>query len=109
MFVLTRAAVLGSLAAVVMLAQQPIFDAASVKVVKLASHPVFGNSGGPGTSDPGRVHLCCVGMFSLVMRAYDVEVDQIRGLPGSWRTWGLTFIRSTQLCQRIRREQSSSP
>jgi uncharacterized protein (TIGR03435 family) len=62
-----------------MLAQQPIFDAASVKVVKLASHPVFGNSGGPGTSDPGRVHLCCVGMFSLVMRAYDVEVDQISG------------------------------
>jgi uncharacterized protein (TIGR03435 family) len=59
--------------------QQPAFDAASVKVVKLASHPVFGNRGGPGTSDPGRIHLCCVGMFSLLMRAYDVELDQIVG------------------------------
>jgi hypothetical protein len=59
--------------------QQPAFDAASVKVVKLAIHPVFGSSGGPGTSDPGRIHLCCVGMFSLLMRAYDVELDQMIG------------------------------
>ncbi len=59
--------------------QQPAFDAASIKVVKLASHPVFENRGGPGTSDPGRIHLCCVGMFSLLMRAYDVELDQILG------------------------------
>lgn len=59
--------------------QQPSFDAASVKVVKLASHPAFGNRGGPGTDDPSRIHLCCVGMFSLLMRAYDVELDQIIG------------------------------
>jgi len=81
-FGFTRAAVVGSLAAViasVILAQQPTFDVASVKVVQLASHPVFGNRGGPGTSDPGRVHLCCVGLYSLLMRAYDVELDQIRG------------------------------
>lgn len=32
-------------------------------------------------SDPGRVHLCCVGMFSLLMRAYDVDLDQITGPP----------------------------
>jgi hypothetical protein len=59
--------------------QQPSFDVASVKTVNLASHPVFGNRGGPGTSDPGRIHLCCVGMFSLMMRAYGVELDQIVG------------------------------
>lgn len=74
-----RAAVLGCLMAVTILAQQRTFDAASVRVVSLASHPVFGNRGGPGTSDPGRIHLCCVGMFSLVMRAYGVELDQISG------------------------------
>ena len=60
-------------------AQPTTFDVASVRVVKLASHPVFGNRGGPGTSDPGRIHLCCVGMFSLLMRAYDVDLDQIIG------------------------------
>src|SRR5215469_18360770 len=61
------------------LGQQFTFDAASVKTVNLAAHPVFGNKGGPGTADPGRIHLCCVGMFSLLMRAYDVQVDQIIG------------------------------
>src|SRR5580658_3505251 len=78
-----RTAFLGCLTTVMTVGQQPgqqpTFDAASVKVVKLASHPVFGNRGGPGTSDPGRIHLCCVGMFSLLMRAYDVELDQIVG------------------------------
>jgi uncharacterized protein (TIGR03435 family) len=59
--------------------QQPSFDVASVKTVNLASHPVFGNRGGSGTSDPGRIHLCCVGMFSLLMRAYAAEIDQIAG------------------------------
>lgn len=74
-----RAAYLGCFAAAIALGQPPTFEAASVKVVKLAAHPVFGNKGGPGTSDPGRIHLCCVGMFSLLMRAYDVELDQIIG------------------------------
>lgn len=60
-------------------AQATVFDAVSVKVVDLASHPAFGNSGGPGTGDPGRIHLCCVGMFALLMRAYGVDVDQIAG------------------------------
>ena len=76
---LAQPAFLGCLTAAMALGQQPSFDAASVKVVKLASHPVFGNSGGPGTNDPGRIHFCCVGMYSLLMRAYDVEVDQIAG------------------------------
>ena len=72
-------AFLSCLTAVMTPGQEPTFDVASVKVVKLASHPVFGNTGGPGTTDPSRVHLCCVGMFSLLMRAYDVELDQIIG------------------------------
>jgi uncharacterized protein (TIGR03435 family) len=73
------AALFGCMTAVITQGQQPSFDAASVKVVKLASHPKFRNSGGPGTPDRGRIHLCCVGMFSLLMRAYDVELDQIAG------------------------------
>jgi uncharacterized protein (TIGR03435 family) len=63
----------------VCLAQQPAFDAVSVKAINLAAHPTFGNSGGPGTKDPGRVHLCCVSMVSLLMRAYDLQIDQVSG------------------------------
>ena len=77
MFVL--AAVLSCLWRTVSLGQQPTFEVASVKSVNLASHPTFGNSGGPGTADPGRIHFCCVGIFSLLMRAYDAEIDQIIG------------------------------
>jgi uncharacterized protein (TIGR03435 family) len=72
-------AVAGLVIAGMCFAQPATFDAASVKTVSLASHPVFGNSGGPGSGDPGRIHLCCVGMFSLLMRAYDVQIDQISG------------------------------
>src|SRR6266700_3360382 len=74
-----QATALGCLLAAVSLGQRPTFDVASVKTVKLAPHPVFGNHGEPGTSDPNRIHFCCVGMFSLLMRAYDVEIDQIIG------------------------------
>jgi uncharacterized protein (TIGR03435 family) len=77
--VFTRTAILIWLMGVAAFGQGPAFDVVSVKVVRLAAHPVFGNTGGPGTSDPGRAHLCCVGMFSLVMKAYDVELDQISG------------------------------
>ncbi|HWF11382.1 MAG TPA: TIGR03435 family protein [Bryobacteraceae bacterium] len=76
-----RIAILACLVAATAVRQRPTFDAVSAKVVNLASHPVFGNRGGPGTSDPGRVHLCCVGMFSLLMTAYDAELDRIIGPP----------------------------
>jgi uncharacterized protein (TIGR03435 family) len=80
MRIFPRVAVFAGLTAAVALGQeQHSFDIASVKVVGLASHPVFGNRGGPGTNDPSRIHLCCVGMFSLLMRAYGVEFDQIIG------------------------------
>jgi uncharacterized protein (TIGR03435 family) len=74
-------ALLGCFSVTTSSGQLPSFDVASVKPVNLASHPVFGNRGGPGTADPGRIHFCCVGMFSLLMRAYDVEIDQIIGPP----------------------------
>jgi uncharacterized protein (TIGR03435 family) len=74
-----QAGVFGCFLAAIGSGQRPTFDVASVKTVRLASHPVFGNRGGPGTSDPNRIHFCCVGMFSLLMRAYDVEIDQIVG------------------------------
>jgi uncharacterized protein (TIGR03435 family) len=74
-----KAAILGCITVGVSLGQPPTFDAVSVKAVNLASHPAFGNSGGPGTTDPGRIHFCCVGMFSLLMRAYGVEIDRIAG------------------------------
>jgi uncharacterized protein (TIGR03435 family) len=74
-----QATVLVWLSAALSWGQRPTFEVASVKTVQLASHPVFGNRGGPGTSDPNRIHFCCVGMFSLLMRAYDVEIDQIIG------------------------------
>jgi uncharacterized protein (TIGR03435 family) len=73
------AALLSGFSVAVSSGQEPAFEVASVKPVNLASHPVFGNRGGPGTADPGRIHFCCVGMFSLLMRAYDVEIDQIIG------------------------------
>jgi uncharacterized protein (TIGR03435 family) len=69
----------GWLVAAVCAAQPPTFEAVSVKAVNLATHPTFGNSGGPGTTGAGRIHLCCVGMYSLLMRAYNVQIDQIRG------------------------------
>lgn len=70
---------LGCPLAAVSFGQPAAFETASVKTVNLATHSTFGNSGGPGTSDPGRIHLCCVGMYSLLMRAYDVQLDQIAG------------------------------
>src|SRR5690349_5205576 len=59
--------------------QAPTFDVASIKLVNLASHPVLKESGGPGTSDPSRVHMIAWGMFWLIMKAYDVQIDQIVG------------------------------
>jgi uncharacterized protein (TIGR03435 family) len=79
MFAPSRIAIFACLTTMMAVGQGPAFEAASVKVVKLADHPAFGSRGGPGTNDPGRIHLCCVGMFSLLMTAFDVELDRILG------------------------------
>lgn len=94
-------------ASVVLLAAQQTFEAASVKPVKLSSHPVFGNHGGPGTSDPDRIHLCCVGIYALIMRAYDVELDQIVGPSWIMDNMGRTFMRSTPPCGPGQRKRNS--
>jgi hypothetical protein len=80
MRVFVASAVLGWLTVAVSLGQQPTFDVASVKSVNLASHPTFGNSGGPGTAFPGRIHFCCVGMFSLFIEYDDTSLRERRQL-----------------------------
>ena len=67
--------------AAVCLAQQPTFDAASVKPFDSSTRPPWLNTGGPGTSDPGRVHLAHASMIDLLAAAYGVEMDQIAGGP----------------------------
>jgi uncharacterized protein (TIGR03435 family) len=74
-----RATALGCLIAGLCLAQQPAFDAASVKVLDPAARPSFGNTGGPGTADPGRIHWCCSPLITLLMKAYDIQTDQVSG------------------------------
>lgn len=74
-----RIALPGFLAIATAMAQQPTFDAVSVKTVNPGAHLTFGDRGGPGTNDPGRVHMCCPGMYYLLMTAYDVEIDRLFG------------------------------
>jgi len=60
------------------LAQELAFDAASVKLADPA-HPSAGNSGGPGTSDPGRIHRGMLPMIALLTEAYDIQIDRVAG------------------------------
>ena len=63
--------------------QGPSFEAASVK----ASAPMAGGririgfSGGPGTSDPGRIELFGITLKTALTRAYGVKDHQVEG-PG---------------------------
>jgi hypothetical protein len=60
------------------LAEGPTFEAASVKLFSpdVAKTPLF--SGGPGSDDPGRLHLR-VNMSLLLGAAFGVSADQIKG------------------------------
>jgi len=69
-----RAALAGMIIAGLATAQQPAFDAASVKVFDRAAGPPS-----PETSDPGRIHFGGATMLNLLMRAYDAKMDQISG------------------------------
>jgi uncharacterized protein (TIGR03435 family) len=62
------------------LADGPAFDAASVKLFGPDVPKVTLFSGGPGSGDPGRLHLR-VNMSLLLGAAFGVSVDQIKG-PG---------------------------
>ena len=55
------------------------FETASVKRVEAGTQPARSHSGGPGTKDPGRIHYCCDGMLTLLIRAFGVQTDQIVG------------------------------
>ena len=58
------------------------FDVASVKV----SPPIGGQNTFVGTKlDPGRVRYANLQLIALIMTAFDVNWDQIAGLPGEFR------------------------
>ncbi len=60
------------------LAQGPAFDAASVRLASSAER-YSGMTGGPGTSDPGRVRFGKVTLTALLATAFGVQPDQISG------------------------------
>ena len=54
---------------------QPAFEVASIRASTVQANGLYGNyrrSGGPGTSDPGRMILENFNIPSLIMRAYDI-------------------------------------
>jgi len=57
----------------------PEFDIASLKAVTAAENGPSKISGGPGTSDPGRISYSRVTLATLVARAYGVADDQVAG------------------------------
>jgi uncharacterized protein (TIGR03435 family) len=57
----------------------PEFDVASLKAVSAAENGPSKISGGPGTSDPGRVSYSRVTLATLIARAYGVADDQVIG------------------------------
>jgi uncharacterized protein (TIGR03435 family) len=74
------------IALTVCIAQGQTFDAASIKpAVMPGGGPGgrgmirMGPSGGPGTSDPGRIHYQFMNLKTLLMNAYDVKGFQISG------------------------------
>jgi len=61
------------------------FDAASVKRVdplapggRSSGNP-FAVTGGPGTNDPGRFTTAHSALYTLILRAYGLDVDQMKG------------------------------
>jgi uncharacterized protein (TIGR03435 family) len=66
--------VVGVLFAALCAAQQPVFDAASVKMVDVMQRDPVRSGGGPG-----RIHYSKVSMTALLSQAYGVEVDRISG------------------------------
>src|SRR5579872_2837689 len=62
--------------------QKPLaFDAASVKPSNQAGGSFGRTMGGPGTTDPGRIHYANMSLKSLLLIAYEVNDFQIEG-PG---------------------------
>jgi hypothetical protein len=60
---------------------QPAFDAASVKPggTEFVRGTSFSTKGGPGTSDPGRITYTQQRLRYILMKAWDLQFDQILG------------------------------
>jgi uncharacterized protein (TIGR03435 family) len=59
------------------------FEVVSVKPAepyKSGTNP-FATHGGPGTDDPGRLTMSRTALSSLILRAYGLDVDQLKGSP----------------------------
>src|SRR5579863_4065750 len=63
----------------VIYAEGPTFDAASVKLFNSEIQQPYTITGGPGTNDPSRFRAPRIDMLSLLARAFDVSTDQITG------------------------------
>lgn len=59
-------------------AQEPLFEAASVKTAG-DNERYVSMSGGPGTTDPGRVRFQKVSLVALLTEAFGVQQDQVSG------------------------------
>src|ERR1017187_2112222 len=89
---LPLAAVLGVLIAAPSVAQQPSFDAASVKLADPAAPPAsWRTTGGPGTTDPGRIRFGRALMLELLTRAFGVGNDQISAPAWARDSFGPAF------------------
>jgi uncharacterized protein (TIGR03435 family) len=57
----------------------PEFEAVSVKAVEPGLRELYSMRGGPGTNEPSRIQFNRVTLVQLLMRAYDVWPDQVKG------------------------------
>ena len=65
-------------------AQEPAFDAASVKPASVNPGGwvmIAAPTGGPGSGDPGRIHFPNISLKMLLTTAYDVKMLQVSGPP----------------------------
>jgi uncharacterized protein (TIGR03435 family) len=60
-------------------AEEPTFDAASVKLAGPEVQQPYTITGGPGTNDPSRFRAPHIALFNLLARAFGVSTDQIVG------------------------------
>ncbi len=69
------------LASIVLSAQtQPAFDVASVRADNGAIRPgALTMKGGPGSEDPGRFTVVQIPLNMLIVKAYEIEYDQLEG------------------------------
>jgi uncharacterized protein (TIGR03435 family) len=68
---------IGLTVAWVLAAQEPAFNAASVRLADETT--IMGSRGGPGTSDPGRITYGHIDLILLLAKAYGMQRDQIVG------------------------------